>query len=226
MSTPLVTKAQLAALANVSRAHITQETRPGGAFSGAMAGSLVDLDHPSVARWLKSKGVDPTAPIPVRPKPAPNKKRRPPEHPPISEELGEHFVPAPDVGTAAEAGTWASMTLTEISRKFGGEPQFTNWLKSLALVEEIRKKRLDNEETERSLISRELVEKSVLSLLEEQNQRLLHELPRTIARQVQAQAKAGQGLEESERDVRKLVGQTLDGIQKRIVRRLKAARKK
>lgn len=212
-------------MAGVSRAHITQELRPGGVLEGASAGTLVDVDHPTVVAWLKSRGVDPTAPASPPPKPAKNKKAAPTAPTPSAPNSSPERSGIEDSGQATEPAKWLGYTLTELVRRFGGEPQFSNWLKAVQTIEDIRRKRLDNEETERSIISRDLVERSLLGLLEEQNQKLLNELPRTLARTIQTLVRSGQGLEASERETRKLVGQVLSATAKKMSKGLKKTKR-
>lgn len=94
-------------------------------------------------------------------------------------------------------------------------------LKAQKLKEEIRWYELRNQETEGSLISRELVEKSILSLVEEQNLRLLNDVAKSIARTVQAQGISGVDLEISERDVRNMIGQTLESTKSKLAKKLR-----
>lgn len=54
----LISKADLAKAAGVSRPAITQATRPGGALASALVGEELDLDCYAVKRYLKKKNLD------------------------------------------------------------------------------------------------------------------------------------------------------------------------
>lgn len=173
-----------------------------GRLSPAVIAGKLDVGHPAVVQYLQERGVDPTVPRP------PTVRRK-------------KFEGIQDDGSAKTAASLADLTLGEIGKKFGGDGEFTSWLKSLKLVEEVREKRLKNEESEGSLIPRSLVATHILGLLEELHQRLLTELPKTLARTVQAHATAGMPLETSEREVRQTLGKTLDASKSKITRQLR-----
>lgn len=228
----LVTRAQLAALAGVSRAAVTQACRARGQLAPAVIGDHVDQAHPVVAAWLKGRGVDTTTGLQVaksqRPRPTSPTPRKAPQRTtkggtitrvrvePVEAPTGHE-----DDGTAEGIADVADLTLREIGAKFGGQAAFNNWLKSLNLVETIRARRLDNEEAESTLIRRDFVEAQVFGHLEEQAQKLLTELPKTLARTVQAQAKAGLSLSTSEKEIRSAITKTLEATRAKISRKLK-----
>lgn len=197
----LISKADLAQKAGRSRATIGKLCL--GRLKPALVRGKVDAGHPAVVQYLSERGIDQTAP-------APSKAKR--------LKVDGHK----DDGTPGSISSLSALTLGEIARRFGGEEEFSAWLKDAKLVEDIRERRLKNEETEGSLISRTLVVSALLGLIEEQNQRLLSELPKTLARTLHAHAAAGIPLEQSEREIRQTLGKTLENTKSKVTRRLKS----
>src|SRR6478735_5330552 len=193
----LISKADLAKKAGKSRATIGKLCL--GRLKPAVVNGKVDAGHPAVVQYLSERGVDPTVPAPRK-----AQRRKTEGH--------------ADDGTPEAMASLTQLTLAELERKFGGNEEFAVWLKELKLVEDIRAKRLENEETEGSLIRRDLVETHLLGLIEEQHQRLLHDLPKTLARTLHAHATAGIALEQSEREIRQTLGKTLDATKSKVTR--------
>ena len=185
-----------------------------------MEGKLVNTAHPNVALWLKARKAA-REPTEVK------EPERKPQRGATAKPHQRVIVDDTDDGSSKYAGSLADLTIREISAKFGSEedgdaPQihFENWLKSLSLIEAIREKRLKNERSEGSLIEREIVAGALFSLIEEQNQRLLTDIPKTLARTIRAHAVSNTPLEQSEKEVRNVIGKTLDATKAKIIRRL------
>lgn len=105
--------------------------------------------------------------------------------------------------------------LAPLAERFGMHAGFKDWLQSLKTLEDIRGKRLQNDETENSLISRELVRVNVFGLIEGVFRRLLTDSPKTIARLVYAEATAGRPVEDAEKLVRKQISAQLKTLKAR-----------
>ncbi len=223
----LLKRSQLASLAGVSRAYITKECRPGGFLHDAIVGSFIDIDHPAVNAWLIAKGVDELG---TNSKPKASKKKTASKKAPAkaSKKAVSKKTASPtakptghaDSGSAQDAAAIADLTVRQVAQKFGGQAQFQNWLKSLHIIENIRERRLKNEEYEGSLVERSRVESALFGLHEEQNQRLLGDLPKTLARTIRDQAISGAPLETSEREVRDLIGKALAATADKVSRGL------
>lgn len=99
--------------------------------------------------------------------------------------------------------------LRPLVERFGTATRFRDWLVALKTIEEIRAKRLDNEEHEGLLIERELVQVHIFGAMDATNRRLLQDFPKTVARELYAQARGGKILEEAEKTVRDLIGAQL-----------------
>lgn len=200
----LITRTQFAKRAGVGRSAITQLSAAGKALAPANVDGKVDVGHPAAIKYLKKKGVDPTFTPDVEPE--------------------QHEVAGvSDDGTAETMVHVGRMTLDEIGERFGGVDAFESWQKRLKTKEEIREKRLKNEETEGAVISREFVKTHIFGLLEELSRRLLSDASRTITRRTYASAQAGLGLEEAEAVVREIIGTNLERAKTRTKKKLNEA---
>lgn len=221
----------------VTKAHITKACRPGGPFVAAITGKHLDAGHPVLVDWLQKRASLQTAPSksaqkehktltkprPKSAKKAPLKKvpKRTPK-PETEEDLTESldFAGLEDDKTSRAPAEWAELTLREIVDRFGGQLQALNCLKALNAIEQVRERRLKNETHEGSLISRDLVETHLLGLVEEAHQRLLTDLPKTLARTIRAHAQSNTPLEQSEREIRNVLGKTLDATKSKVTCKL------
>ena len=147
----LVSRAELARIAGVSRATVTELCKQ-GSLVDAVEGKHVDLDHPAARAYLERRGVSP-------------------EDVSSLANFGE--------GSSEDLAELASI-LSPLTERFGTEPAFKEWLDALKKIEEIREKRLKNEALEGELISRELVKTHVFGAIESSNRRLLSATPQTI----------------------------------------------
>jgi hypothetical protein len=102
--------------------------------------------------------------------------------------------------------------LRPILARFGTRRGFRDWLVALKDLEDIRKKRLDNEETEGRLISRELVKTHVFGAIEGSHRRLLGDAPKTIARLLYSMAKTGETIEAGEQRARDVIETVLKTV--------------
>ena len=200
----LISKAELAARAKVSKQAVSQLIRPGRKLHAALVGDKIDAGHPDVKIYLKSKGASTVF--------------RRPERPEHTEVEG-----VPDDGTPQAMVDLQQLRLCDLSDRFGGEPELSNWLKALQTSEEVRGKRLKNDEFEGSIITRELVRTHVVGAVDEAFRRLLSDAAKTIARQLYANAKTGLEIEKSEAEVRAIISKTLEPVKKKAARTLRAA---
>ena len=118
---------------------------------------------------------------------------------------------------------YADMTLRELVENFGSVRALKDWLEALKKIEDIREKRLNNEEVQKQLISRELVKTHVFGFLEAGNRRLLGDTPKTIARRLFGLARSDAPIEEAEKLVREIIGSQLDPQKKRVAKLLREA---
>lgn len=176
----------------------------------------MDVAHPVVVEWLKSKAPAPTAPAkkskaaPPAPTPAP-----------LLSDPDELLKAFPSDLTAIEIQQFAHKTLDELVALFGTAPSFRDWLDARKKIEEIREKDLKNDETVGRLIERDMVKRHVFGAIDNAFRRLLGDAPKTIARRLYAMAKSGATLEEAEAVVREVIGSNLAAVKSTAVRVLR-----
>lgn len=227
----LVSRADLARLARVSRVAVTKQCAK--ALAGACAGDRIDLDHHSVQIFLKAHGVAsdaaPTkaakrpriAPVAPTPSPDPTRKRR--AKPTKVGREPDALPPQPDnAGTTEDLERITEMIQPVIDR-FGTVRALRDLLIALKDLEIIREKRLGNEESEGSLIPRDFVKTHIFGAIEGTNRRLLSDMPKTLCRQLYTLAKTGRPLEEAESMTRLLLGKQLEVVKSQVAKSLRNA---
>jgi hypothetical protein len=229
----LVSKAELARRAGVSKPAITRACKT-GSIREACQGDRVDLDHPSVAiaypravsedppsaartdaatpdrsKSARRQVAAPTAPAETGPKRQSATDDAPPSDGP--DELAEE-IHSLGQGASKEDLLRLTRALRPILNRHGTRRAFRDWLGALKDLEDIRKRRLDNEETEGRLISRELVKTHIFGAIEGSHRRLLGDAPKTIARTLYGMAKSDEPLEAAEERVRELISTVLKPV--------------
>ena len=196
MPKTLISKQQFATLAGVSGAAITAALR--GDLAGALVVDRIDQNHETALAYLRDQGVDP-------------EEKWPPEE----------MDPDPATTEVRDIGQYMHLTLSELIERFGTERSFRDWLEALNKLESLREKRLNIEERQRTLISRELVRSHVFGAIDAGFRRLLTDTPRTIVAMIYAKAKADVPLEETERAVREVMQKQLSPIKSTAARVLR-----
>lgn len=224
---PLVSRAELARLAGVSKPAITKACKT--FLADACDGDRVRLDHPTVVAWLKAKGRSvpndgaPPEPVvspkPEPPAPTPSKKGK--ESPPAPPTEGRLSAGLHDRKATADAVKSYMAIVRPLLKRFGTKRNFRDWLLSLKDMEIIREKMLANEETEGRLISRELVRTHVMGAIETANRRLLSDAVKTITRTVYSAAKSGVPVEETEKMVRETISSQLEPVKRAAIKQLR-----
>ncbi len=189
MARRLVSRTVLAELAGVSRSAVTKALKV--ALKEGVVGDRVDAAHPVIVEWLVRHGAQPPEPLPPPPRveqrPA---ERRDPVGPEITEEL-------------------ADLTIRRIVELHGTNRAFKDWLDAMNRIENMRKTRLDNDESEGRLVDRDLVKQSVFGAIDSAHIRLLQDTPKTAIARIYAAAKAGQPPEDAEKILRDLISAQL-----------------
>ena len=196
MPKTLISKQQFATLAGVSGAAITAALR--GDLAGALVVDRIDQNHETALAYLRDQGVDP-------------EEKWPPEE----------MDPDPATTEVRDIGQYMHLTLSELIERFGTERSFRDWLEALNKLESLREKRLNIEERQRTLISRELVRSHVFGAIDAGFRRLLTDTPRTIVAMIYAKAKADVPREEAERTVREVMQKQLSPIKSTAARVLR-----
>lgn len=126
-----------------------------------------------------------------------------------------------DRGDIASIEEIMGMPLRSILSQFGDEPIFSAWLKDIKTLEDIREKRLRNQQTEGAIVSREGVKQHVLGLLEELSRRLLMDATKTLTRRVYGMANSSVPIEDAEKEVRKIIEMNLKKAKEGTTRKLR-----
>lgn len=119
-----------------------------------------------------------------------------------------------------EVEQYYNLSLREIINTFGTDYRFNEWLKAVKNIEDIKEKRIKNEHSMGSLISREFVRSHIFSLIETSNIRLLSDSPRTITARVLEANETGSTREQIEKIVCDLLSKQIKNIKVRAMRSL------
>lgn len=222
-------------MAGVSKQAISKRCKKD--LAPAMVGELVDLDHPLVEAFLRDRGRK--APAPPRaptknPKAAPGNASAPTGAADVADfgrppptgyrpKLDADDPAYPFSPGSPEDLEYLGTLLAPLIERFGTDEGCKNWMVALREKENIRAKRLDNEETEGLSIPREFVVVHILSLLEETNKRLLGDMPKTLVRRLLALAHSGASATECEREAREAVSSHLDAVRQKIAKTIRDA---
>ena len=93
---------------------------------------------------------------------------------------------------------FADMTLKQVVKKYGTEAAFSDWLKAIKLIEDIKEKRLKNTETIHELVNRDLIRTGVVESFDMVSDKLLTDGAKIIASNVTMMSSAGRSLEDCE----------------------------
>jgi hypothetical protein len=215
----LLTHADFGRQVGVSKQAVSKAAKE-GKLKEAAVGDRIDANHPNAIKYAK------------RPR-----NRRKADQPPLnvfSENKNTDGAPTTDGNGASEPAPlvtdsgldisrYADLTLRELVDRFGSVRALKDWLEALKKIEDIREKRLNNEEVQRALISRELVKTHVFGFLDAGNRRLLGDTPKTIARRLYALARSDAPIEEGEKLVREIIGSQLNPQKERVSKLLREA---
>ena len=222
MAQKLLSKADFARVAGVSRVAVGKAMLE-GKLKPAVVGDRVDMMHPSAVAYLK------------RPRPHSRRSKadikaekaaaeaQSTDGDQTSSSNGSAAADALVTDTGLDISRYADMTLRELIDRFGSVRALKDWLEALKKIEDIREKRLNNEEVQRHLISRELVKTHVFGFLDAGNRRLLGDTPKTIARRLYGLARSDAPIEEGEKLVREIIGSQLNPQKARVAKLLREA---
>lgn len=221
-----VTRAQFADQAGVSRSAVSKACR-GGELTAASVGKRIDANHRAAKAYLASRKREHAEPVETE---APQGAEQ--SFPPASSQEPGQASGASDVKAKAAAKApgatnpkvegLLSLTLRELYQRYGTETQFKDWLDAVKKIEDIREKRLKNEEFEGLWVSRDMVQTHVMGLLDGFTRRLLSDAAKTIVQRLYAAARDGKTtIEESEQTVRDIIGTQLTGTKTRVERAIR-----
>ena len=202
----LVKKSTIATLWGKSRTWATHMTRSDGALFDAVYDNQVNVDSDCYRDWAAAQGFV---------------HSRDDRLEPLAPQPGGSAIKEADDGSPGAMRSLLDVTLREVLTQFGGEGEFSLWLADIKKAEDIREKRLRNEQTEGSVISREGVKTQLLALIEELSRRLLLDGAKTITRRNYAAARADVDIEDAEKETRDNISQNLEKARSSIVRKLR-----
>jgi hypothetical protein len=209
-----VSKGELAELAGVSNAAISQQVK--SKLSSAVVGGKIDIEHPSVVAYLRSKGAiaversdeNPSYTVPVKP---------------LDDDDGDGESILDGWGHGLderEVHKFLNCSLRTILTKFGTLNRFTEFVKAIKDIEQIRERQLKNAVTEGSLCERAYVRDHIIGLVENSNARLLNDSPITIVTRVIEGHKAGQSEEELRDTVTTIIGSQIRAVKDKVLNRI------
>ncbi len=222
MARKLLSKADFARVAGVSRVAVGKAMLE-GKLQKAVVNDRINPKHPDAVAYLKRQETRKRRSSPdLKVEKA---EKTPPSSDPAATSNGNSGATVTELvtDTGLDISRYADLTLRELVDRFGSVRALKDWLEALKKIEDIREKRLNNEEVQKQLISRELVKTHVFGFLEAGNRRLLGDTPKTIARKLYALARSDQPIEEGEKLVRELIGSQLGPQKERVSKLLREA---
>jgi hypothetical protein len=231
----LITRADIARLAGVSKAAITQACRT--KLRAACHEDLVDAEHEASASYLKAhrkrlpRSLATRSPRSKRPDPKPARPKRTPTN--LRGAGRKRKIEPPEDAPDAEApklDEWGfcdaiqDLTAGEISQRYGSNRAYAIWLDAYQKQQRARELYLKNEQTEGALVSRELVLTHVFATLDVLFRRFLTDVPKTGAAEIYAQALSGASIERGESKLKDINEKQLKAVKLKILRALKEPR--
>lgn len=188
----IITRTEIARLAGVDQAAITRACEKENLLLNACVGKRIDKSHPDAIAYINRNRNKPKPPAPPPPPPHllninTNKDGRLSKKDKALESMTgdetRYEIPS-------NMSKFIDYTLGELILRFGTDVAFTDWLKSVKLIEEINKKRIENEVSEGKLITKDLVKRGVIDPINKSHRRLLTDGVKTITTKVTAMVKA------------------------------------
>jgi hypothetical protein len=232
----LVSKLEFAARAGVSKPAISKALK--GELRAALVGERLNIDHPAAAAYLRKHGKATGKPATAR---APTRKRKAPRAAPAAptegahldeEQLAEPTEPRPGARSAPQlkngqeleilvAHGYEDLTIREVAERWGTLTGYADFVDVRKTISETTKVDLQNEEKRGSVISREMVHKSIFGALDGMFSRLLGDMPRTITGRLYALAVSGAPREQAEQETRNLISSQLLPVKARAAKALR-----
>lgn len=121
----------------------------------------------------------------------------------------DDMPPPPDV----DFGQFSDWSLARVVGEYGTDERFKTWLSATKILVEIHAKNLQTLDRERRTIDRDLVRQHIFGAINDGNQRLLVDAPKSIARRVSAHAKSEGTIEDVEKMIRAEISKHLRAAQ-------------
>ena len=221
-----VTQSELATRKRCTRQAVSKQVK-GALRVALLSDGLIDAEHPAVVEWLKVRtdgAPTPTTKPATRAPAIPTSLRKggrpalrlPTEDGP-TERIRAEF---PDDGTPGGMDRLLDLRLRDFEAEGSTNKEALGWVDLKKRIEEVRKLRLDNDETEGKIIHRDGVVTHTLGLVDLVFNRLLGDVPRTLTSTISACAKSGTPAEEVERTIRSIISGALRDLKTSAIKRL------
>lgn len=195
----LISKAELARWANVSRQAVTKATKPGAPLYDAADTRGVDVEHPLVREWLSSHGVvDLPGPRPPTQKAKKTKQSTRPSSDKTRASPAEPAMPKTDSIEDLE-----DLTVREVVMRYGSIDGFKRFVDSLKNIAEYKHRELRVRQQRGDLIARERVAGVVFPMIDVAFARLVSDVPESLSKLIIARVESGGP--DTASDVQKLI---------------------
>lgn len=218
----LISKSDFARLVNVSPAAINKQLK--ARLKNVTVGKRVDASHPDALMYIREriklgKCPDPgmdfwenTSILPSTNTPTPMPPVKPPAPPPPEQvEIPE------DIEAVAD------LTIRQVVEKFGTVTAFSDWLKAMKSIADIKEKHLKNDISLGRVIDKEYVANFMFGAFETAFSQLVNDSPRTIAATLVESHEAGEPIEELQLITQKIISSQIKGVKDKLKKALKNA---
>lgn len=200
----LITKTEFANLCGVSLSAVSNGCTRKIGLHLAMVGNKIDPDHPEAVKYQNKRRKAPTTikqnhkTTHVRGTAARKQKRKKEALAKLAaKERGQkHDEENELIELPEDIEAFKHYTLQELVERFGTDTAFNEWLAAMQKIEMIKEKTLKNAETEKRLVSRDLIRMGIIEPINVAHERMLTDGVQNIATRVQAMVKAGKTVEE------------------------------
>jgi len=187
----VISKAELARWAGVSRQAVTKACKPGALLYDATDSKGVDVEHPIVREWLSGHGVS-ELPEPGRKADNPASSGKKTARPKTSKTKS----PPPPVQTQTaplphELKELEDLTVREVVMRYGSVDGFKRFVDSLKNIAEYKHRELRVKQQRGDLIEREKVAGLVFPLIDVAFARLVSDVPESVSKLIVARVESG-----------------------------------
>ena len=184
-------------------------------LSEAFVGKKIDLDHPSVKKYMAS--THGSGDSSEKTKKSQNKAKKSTPKPNPAPRAPKVRTPKKESNLSTE---FEDMTLREIISRFGTSYQFKEFLSGWKTLADVRLKEIQIKEKSGELIPKEFVKTHVFAILDGLNKRLLMDTPKTIFAQVKAMIKSDAEEVATTKTIHDLISAQLKSVTKKVKRNL------
>ena len=198
MNMKIITKAELARVANVSRSAITKAAN--GPIAAAVVNGKINIEHALVIEWLSSKNIYIDG-VKAKQKADVIKSQEPTTIGGIDIKELEH------------------LTIKEIGMQYGTLDGFKIFVETLRSISTYNFKNMRRKTLRSTLIDRDLVSKSIFSLIDVANDKLTSELPQVLVKNIVTRVQNGGNVlsEDVEKMIRDSISRELKNTKKIVI---------